>query len=420
MVVWIQNPFDNLPSEGYRKQRYWLMCEAFVRAGWNVVLWTSDFSHAKKVTRLRGCEVAESRGFEVRLIPTLPYSRNVSFARIRSHRAYAKNWHDIVTCSCNDFATSQPRNPVTSQPRNPVTSQPRNPVTSQPRNPVTSQPPALVISSCPTLSAAETALELGRKFGAKVVVDVMDAWPETFERLAPKGFRWLTKPFLAGMYRTARRIYREADLVTGVCERYRELTGRGDYYLAYHGIELNNRERGTGSREQGWFAGSTRKIRLVYAGNLGKTYDLATVVKAVEANADFELDVAGFGEFKCACPRVRFHGLLSEQDLQTLLGRCDVGIVPMRPDSWVGVPYKFCDYSQAGLAIVSSLGGESSALLEKYRCGATYNAGDAASLTAAIRKAMTLERGASRTMCAAEFDAVKIYDAYVERVSHLA
>ena len=168
-----------------------------------------------------------------------------------------------------------------------------------------------------------------------------------------------------------------------------------------------------------WTAGGNRKIRLVYAGTLGKTYDLKTVVKAVEENGEFELDVAGFGEFKCECPRVRFHGLLSERDLQALLGQCDVGVVPMRADSWVGVPYKFCDYSQAGLAIVSSLGGESSALLEKYRCGVTYNAGDIASLVAAIRKAMTLKRGASRTMCAAEFDAVKIYDAYVERVLSL-
>ena len=143
-------------------------------------------------------------------------------------------------------------------------------------------------------------------------------------------------------------------------------------------------------------------------------------MKAVEANGDFELDVAGFGKFTCACPRVRFHGLLSGPDLRTLLGQCDVGVVPMRADSWVGVPYKFCDYSQAGLAIVSSLGGESSRLLEKYRCGATYNAGDAASLAAAVRQTMTFTRGASRTMCAAEFDAVKIYDGYVERVSRLA
>ena len=384
MVVWIQNPFDNLPSEGYRKQRYWLMCEAFVRAGHRVVFWTSDFSHAKKTKRDVRLET-EDGGIEVRLIPTLPYPKNVCFARIQSHRAYAREWLRIALDNRTIEHSEQ------------------------------SNIPSLIITSTPTLSAAAAALAIGRALGARVVVDVMDAWPETFERLAPRGLRWLTKPFLAGMYRTARRIYREADLVTGVCERYRKLTGREGYYLAYHGIDLN-REEGRGKREEGWFAGSARKIRLVYAGNLGKTYDLATVVRAVEENGDFELDVAGFGEFKCACPRVRFHGLLSEQDLQTLLGRCDVGIVPMRPDSWVGVPYKFCDYSQAGLAIVSSLGGESSALLEKYRCGATYDAGGAASLAAAIRKVMTFVRGASRTMCAAEFDARKIYDDYVKRV----
>ena len=387
MTVWIQNPFDNLPMEGYRKQRYWLMCEAFARAGHQVVFWTSDFSHAKKGMRDEGRGMRDKEsGIEVRFIPTLPYPKNVCLARIQSHRAYAREWLRIALDP----------HPSSLIPH-----------------------PSLIITSTPTLSAAAAALAIGRELGSKVVVDVMDAWPETFERLAPKGLRWLTKPFLLGMYRTARRIYREADLVTGVWERYRKLTGRDDYYLAYHGIELNGGQ-GLGIRDRGWFAGAARKIRLVYAGNLGKTYDLKTVVKAVEENGEFELDVAGFGEFKCECPRVRFHGLLSEQDLQALLGQCDVGIVPMRPDSWVGVPYKFCDYSQAGLAIVSSLGGESSALLEKYNCGATYNAGDVASLVAAIRKAMTLESGASRTMCAAEFDAVKIYDGYVERVSHLA
>ena len=51
MTVWIEAPFDSLPMEGYRKQRYWLMAEAFVRAGHRVVYWTSDFSHARKESR---------------------------------------------------------------------------------------------------------------------------------------------------------------------------------------------------------------------------------------------------------------------------------------------------------------------------------------------------------------------------------
>ena len=99
MVVWIQNPFDSLPLEGSRKMRYWLMCEAFARAGWRVLLFTSDFSHATKRARsARGGKVEKWKGgkvdggFEVRFIPTRPYQRNVSFARIASHRAYARTW----------------------------------------------------------------------------------------------------------------------------------------------------------------------------------------------------------------------------------------------------------------------------------------------------------------------------------------
>jgi len=50
--IWIANPFDNLPPEGGRPQRYWLMARAFARAGHRVTLWTSDFSHARKAPRV--------------------------------------------------------------------------------------------------------------------------------------------------------------------------------------------------------------------------------------------------------------------------------------------------------------------------------------------------------------------------------
>ena len=89
MRVWIENPFDTLPVEGFRPQRYWLMAEAFVRAGHDVTLWTSDFSHA---TKSRRTVRAGDAPFALRFVPTPPYTSNVSFARIRSHRAYAAEW----------------------------------------------------------------------------------------------------------------------------------------------------------------------------------------------------------------------------------------------------------------------------------------------------------------------------------------
>ena len=197
MTVWIQNPFDNLPHEGFRKQRYWLMAEAFARAGHDVVYWTSDFSHATKRRRVLSEPVC-SRGIELRLVPTRPYRRNVSLARVVSHRRYAKDWRRL----CEGAGR-----------------------------------PDVVVSSFPTVSAAAAAVAVGRRAGAKVVIDVQDAWPETFERLVPRPLRGLARLALLPLRAKARRIFRDADVVTGVCDRYRALVGRDDYYRAYLGIE---------------------------------------------------------------------------------------------------------------------------------------------------------------------------------------
>lgn len=353
MTVWIQNPFDNLPGEGFRKMRYALMAEAFVRAGHDVVVWTSDFSHATK--RRRAPTGEPSRGIVVKLVATPPYFRNVSLRRVASHMTYARR-----------FLREALRAVEEGMPR-----------------------PELVVASFPTISAAAASVKLARLLDAVVVVDVQDAWPETFERILP---RWALSPLRA----KARRIFREADLVTGVCDRYRELTGRDDYYRAYLGIELGARPEPPRSK-------SGRK-RIAYVGGVGRTYDLDTVRKSAES-LGMDFAIAGGDNY------------LGRKELEAFLADSDVGVIPMSGDSWVGLPNKLFDYAKAGLPVVSSLGGETAALLKKYGCGATYREGDAASLAEAVGAALRCEPLASRRMCEAEFSAVSIYDDYVKAVT---
>ena len=92
MTFWIVNPFDNLPPEGLRPQRYWLMAHAFAQAGHKVVYWSADFSHAYK--RARDVAALEGRheGFELRLVHEPPYSKNVCLKRLWSHWRFARNW----------------------------------------------------------------------------------------------------------------------------------------------------------------------------------------------------------------------------------------------------------------------------------------------------------------------------------------
>ena len=252
MTAWIENPFDNLPAEGFRPQRYWLMAEAFARAGHRAVLWTSDFSHAEKRRRRFVSPLADAP-FEVRLVPTRPYSGNVSLGRVASHMAYARAWRDLA------LAAPGPA-------------------------------PDVIVASMPPLSTGKVALELARRFGAKLVADMQDAWPETFLRLAPRPLRPVAKAALAPLSLSARRLLRGADLVTGVCDRYRDMAlgaGAKDYRRAYLGMRLPPRPP---ARRPG------QPLRIVYAGGIGRTYDLATVLDALAMIEGATLDIAGKGE----------------------------------------------------------------------------------------------------------------------------
>lgn len=338
MTVWIHSPFDNLPQEGFRSQRYWLMAEAFARLGDKVVYWTSDFNHGTKAKR-RLTKAVDS-AVELKLIPAPRYRRNVSLKRVFSHLVYARRLKRSL------FGK-----------------------------------PDLIVSATPTLGGACVLLDYARKVGARFVVDIQDAWPETFGRLGIP--RWMLWP----MYRAARRLYREADFVTGVSERYREISKRADYRVFYHGITpITPTPTNT----------PTNSRSLVYVGNLGAGYDLKTVLKALLADESLTLDIAGKGPREGELvssvrelglgDRVRFHGYLEADALRELLARSDVGVIPMRDDSWVGLPYKLGDYLAAGLPVVSSLHGECGELLVREGAGVTYDWGSSASLAEALAR----------------------------------
>lgn len=385
MTVWIVNPFDNLPGEGRRAQRYSLMAREFARAGHRVIFWSSAFSHADKCRRRTPGggllpEKMEAEGVEIRLLPTLAYRRNVGLKRILSHFLWARAWARAAKREGRQNA------------------------------------PGLVISSSPPLLQSAAAIRLAKRFGATAVIDIQDAWPETFARVLPK---WLLAPLkvLAG------RNYRAADKITAVADRYLELARaygfKGEAKRFYLGIGTEA-EAVPRTQAEG---------RLVYAGSLGRSYDLKTVIEALAMRPGWTLDIAGSGEGEAGLgqladslgvpDRVRFHGYLGDAKLKALLRSCSIGIVPMSGDSFVGLPNKFADYANAGLAIASSLSGESADLLAESGAGVVYKCGDAGSLVAAIDSLMPrlpAAQTAAAALCRREFDAAKIYRSYLSFV----
>lgn len=374
MTVWILNPFDNLPMEGNRPQRYWLMARGFARAGHRVVCWTSDFSHATKKKRVLVRENADA-GIDLRMVQTVPYPRNICLKRIISHCAFARDWRRMAEKE--------------------------------------SERPDLVVASMPPIGSCLAAMEYAKEADARFVADIMDAWPETFYRVAPA---WLFAPLRCKV----RRIYREADAVSAVAERYialaKEYGCKAPTHCCNHGIDVGAEVAGKRSDGKGC-------LRLAYAGAMGASYDLETAIDAVKGLDDVTFDIAGSGPKEASlkeraecCGRIRFHGYLGEDELRELLLRSDVGLVPMFPDSCVGIPYKLADYAAAGLRVAECLGGETESIIARHNAGAHYAPGDAESLRACLRGLMESGGSFDASGFAAEFDAKRIMDGYVKWV----
>lgn len=176
-------------------------------------------------------------------------------------------------------------------------------------------------------------------------------------------------------------------------------------------------------------------LRLVYVGNMGRGYDLETLVRAVgELNSEglaIRLALAGGGEQELALkrlahatPAITFKGVVRGEGLRALLEQADVGVVPLFSSTHVAVPYKLADYTAAGLPVVNSLRGETAQLLDRYGCGWSYEAGSVASLKQALREACELKqreagafdarRAKARLLAEECFDAERIYPEFVK------
>ena len=206
MNIWIINPFDNLPVEGYRPQRYWLMSEAFARAGHDVTFWTQSWSHARKRARELAAlgEGEHGRPFALELVPVPGYAKNICLKRIWSHWRFARNWAAMARRALRCGGTV----------------------------------PQMIVVSSPPLFIGREVRRFCTETGARYVVDIMDAWPETFERVVP---RWA----LGWMRRLARNNYVNAAAITAVARRYLDLAksygAECPMHLCYHGIEFEGK-----------------------------------------------------------------------------------------------------------------------------------------------------------------------------------
>jgi glycosyltransferase involved in cell wall biosynthesis len=416
LSVWLVNPFDDIPGEGLPPLRYWTLARVLAARGHDVIWWTATWSHRRKAIRSAPLGIREDEGFAVRLVAVRPYEKDASLARIGSHRDFGKTFERLANESVSSGQLERPD---------------------------------IILASLPPLESPEAAARLAKKLDATFVLDLMDLWPETFDRLLPgPGFlKRLIAPFiLGGMLKRRQALVAAADAVSAATKTYADSALRDapeslPRHVCYVGAypqefssppRLMNHVPAAGTDQSA--SPEPVAIECVYAGTLESGQDLDVLAGAARllsaAGVKATIHVAGTGAGEASLTRaadaiggscrLQVHGLLPRQAYVNLLSRCDVGLVCVKPESLVAVPYKACDFAAAGLAIVNSLPGELQRLIDEHAAGVAYTAGDAASLARAItgfaadRSRLNACRQGARRLAAAEFDRERTYPKFAD------
>mgnify|MGYP003761051437 CR=1 FL=1 len=221
MRIWIINPFDQLPNESDVPLRYWALCRTLAAQGHDVIWWSSDFSHLTKTKRPH---CPNTDGFSVRLIETPPYTKNISFARLKNHKAFADGFYRDAMEGLKNGTLNAPDRIVVSLPPLGVAEQAfrirdfvrkaENGNTESGKLEAGNETPNSQLSTFNSTTPSH----------CQVVVDIMDAWPETFYQAIPKPLRKCLGPILlAPLHRSAKRAYHGADKISAVGQSYLNL-----------------------------------------------------------------------------------------------------------------------------------------------------------------------------------------------------
>ena len=309
-----------------------------------------------------------SKGFIIRLVATKSYKKNLGFGRFYKDVVFSRN-------AKKRFA-SEPKPNVIVSAENPLT------------------------MGIPTFPYAKKNL-------IPVVVDQMDIWPEFIEKSAGKYGKFVHF-FLKPVYRNRKKNYEQAAGYLALGKNYLEFSRKvapnsynKPFALVYNGVDVKNFRKHLASsmsenvRVQ--FKKSQGKIKCIFAGTFGPSYDISVMIGCAQKCKEQELDVdflfAGSGPCvvdvqKAAqnTDNIIYLGSLLPSELVPIYGNCHIGLCAYSKFSNVDMPDKFYDYCAAGLAIVNSLTNEVASFIANEHLGLNYEGGNLESMFSAIEK----------------------------------
>lgn len=411
MNIWLLEIGELLPlSPDVRRMRVGLLAPKLVERGHKVRWWASAFEHQRKIMLFEKDTVVHLLpGLTLQILRGCGYRRNISLARYLDHRIIARK-----------FRLLSRNMPL----------------------------PDAVIALLPCHRLAYEAVSFCKENNIPIIVDVEDKWPSIFmDRLPNTYLSQIGRFVFRGEMRCAQTAMQRADALCAVSSSYLEWAmenaGRPRtawdrvFYLGYERMPSSSGCTYESGEEPFWLREMEGQTIFAFIGTFGKTYDLRLVVHVARrmwdsGRRDASFILAGAGERLPAIkkyaedlPNVSFPGWINAKEIQSLLRRASIGLLPYAVNAPQSLSYKPFEYLSAGLPLVSSLEGEMAELVNGFKIGLNYRAGDLDDLCRVLetlldQKLLREEMSDNARAFFKEYgDADKIYTEYAEHVESL-
>ncbi len=339
--------------------RYHTIATLAQEQGVSIEVITSSFYHTKKKQRNES-EVLKGLPYKATLLKEGSYSKNVSLSRLMAHNGFSKNVIKYL----------KKRNK-----------------------------PDVIYLFVPPVGLAKKVVKYAKKNNIRVVIDVLDLWPEAFAMFMPKS---IVKLALKSMKKAVEYVYANADDIVAVSNTYVQRATSKNLrknigHSVFLGTDINYFDNATKNAPA--LEGKLRPITMAYIGMLGHSYDLCGVMDSMrilreQGFDNVELLVMGDGplrnKFESYSKQynlpVRFTGRLSYNDMAKNLVKCEIGINVLVGKSYATIINKHADYVSAGIPIINvQKDQEFNDLLKAYDAGLTCVPGDINALAKAIK-----------------------------------
>lgn len=316
-------------EKGYTRFRY--LCEFLVKKGYEVDLITTTFQHWEKKQRNLESVDQKSYPFGIKFIYEPGYRKNIDLRRVRSHRIAAENLRKLLEKE-GDYD--------------------------------------LIYAEIPPNDVALAAAEYAHRNKIPFVADVNDLWPEAMRMVfdIPIVSDLLFYP----LKRDAERVYSLTSGVIGTSDEYRDrpfLNQKRDVLkeTVYVGNEIfvfdreAERHADEVQKEDGTFW-------VTYAGTIGTSYDIRTMVLAAEelmkqGKTKIRFQILGDGPTRemlenlakeRKIQNVKFTGYVPYEQMAAYLVKSDVLINSFVRKAPQSIVTKIGDYLAAGKPMINT------------------------------------------------------------------